>query len=104
MNTDICQRSEEKTAQSIKVRFALLYDSWKQETAFLSSAKAIIEHEDFQKIIAMGHDAVPFIVNAIDKEPSPLVWALNLIFNVRISNDPNVTISQACRLWVERLK
>lgn len=37
-----------------------------------SSAKAIIEQEDFKAIVAMGYDAVPFIVNAIDERPSYL--------------------------------
>lgn len=73
-------------------------------SAFLSSAKAIIELDDFQSIVAMGSDAVPFIVDAIDKEPSPLVWALNFIFKAKISNNPNTTITEACKLWVKRLR
>ncbi len=96
--------NKEDAYQRMKIRFDILYSSWKQNTAFLSSAKAIIEQADFQAIVAMGRDAVPFIVDAIDKEPSPLVWALNFIFNAKISNNPNTTITEACRLWVKRLR
>ena len=52
----------------------------------------------------MGYDAVPFIIDAIDKNPSPLVWALNFIYNAKISNNPNTTITQACKLWVKKLR
>lgn len=94
----------EDAYQRIKTRFSVLYSSWKEKTAFLSSAKAIIQQEDFQAIVAMGYDAVPFIVDAIDEEPSQLVWALNFIFDAKISNKPNTTITQACKLWVKKLR
>lgn len=90
--------------QRMKTRFNILYKSWMENTAFLSSPKAIIEQKDFKAIVAMGQDAVPFIIDAIDEEPSQLVWALNFIFNAKISNDPNITISQACKLWVKKLR
>lgn len=96
--------NKEDAYQRMKTRFAVLYSSWVEKTAFLSSAKAIIEQEDFKAIVAMGYDAVPFIVNAIDERPSHLVWALNFIFNAKISNNPNTTISQACKLWVKKLR
>lgn len=94
----------EDAYQRIKTRFSVLYSSWKEKTAFLSSAKSTIEQEDFQAIVAMGYDAVPFIVDAIDEEPSQLVWALNFIFDAKISNNPNTTITQACKLWVKKLR
>jgi len=50
----------------------------------------------------MGQSAVPFIVEEIDQRPSTLVWALNIIFNRKIS-DKNINISEACRLWVKTL-
>lgn len=36
--------------------------------------------------------------------PSTLVWALNLIYNRKITDLPNITISEACNLWVKELK
>ena len=96
--------NKEDAYQRTKLRFSILYESWKMNSAFLSSAKAIIELDDFKSIVAMGSDAVPFIVDAIDKEPSPLVWALNFIFKAKISNNPNTTITEACKLWVKRLR
>jgi hypothetical protein len=89
---------------SHKFRFQMHLLNWEEKTLFLSSTKAIIEDEDFQAIVAMGESAVPFIIQNIEEKPSTLVWALNIIFNRKITNNPNATISDACKLWVKTLK
>lgn len=85
-------------------KFYTYYNSWEKHTRFLSSAKAITDHPGFRGIVSMGYDAVPFIMEVIDNKPSTLVWALNLIFNHKISNNPKTTVSEACKLWVKALK
>jgi hypothetical protein len=77
---------------------------WQMDTMFLSSISDIIEHRDFKAIVAMGKKAVPFIVEEIQREPSQLVWALNLIYNKKITDKPNTTITEACKLWVKMLR
>lgn len=89
---------------SLKYNFQELLEKWEKETCFLSSPKAIIEHQDFQSIVKIGYKAVPFIVDEIERNPSSLVWALNLIFQKKISNDSTTTIPEACKLWVKRLR
>ena len=61
-------------------------------------------HKDFQSIVKMGDRATPLILMEIKSKPSLLVWALNLIHNKKISNNPNITIEEACKLWVKTLK
>jgi hypothetical protein len=87
-----------------KFRFQNHLTSWQKKTMFLSSTKAIIENEDFQSIVAMGYSAVPYILESIENKPSTLVWSLNFIFNRKINNNSNTTISEACKLWVKELK
>ena len=87
-----------------KFRFLNHLINWQNKTLFLSSTKAIIENEDFQAIVAMGYSAVPYILESIEAKPSTLVWALNLIYNRKITHSPNTTISEACKLWVKELK
>ncbi len=93
----------EVVAISNKLRFQFLLNSWQQQTKFSSSPDSIIQNENFQSIIAMGKVAVPFIVEEISVNPSTLVWALNFIFEKKISNNPRTTIPQACKLWVNQL-
>lgn len=83
--------------------FNNLVAQWKENTMFCSSAKNIIEDKNFQAIVALGKKAVPYIVNEINLCPSTLVWALNIIYNKKITDRPNVTVSDACRLWVKKL-
>lgn len=86
-----------------RIRFNNLYESWRRETMFLSSADAIMSNANFQEIVSMGKDAVPYILDRIDKEPSSLVWALNVIFSSKISQNPRITVSEACKLWIKKL-
>jgi len=84
--------------------FDLHLMNWKEKTMFLSSTKSIIEDDDFKAIVAMGKSAVPYIISEIENKPSTLVWALNFIFNKKIANNPDTTITDACKLWVKALK
>ena len=88
---------------ALKQIFEDYYQKWEKKTKIYSFSNQIVEEENFKKIIAMGKKATPFIIEKIKEEPSSLVWALNLIYNKRISNNPNTTIERACKLWVESL-
>lgn len=76
---------------------------WKKNTMFYSFSNQIIQDVYFQKIVAMGENAVPFIIAEIKDNPSTLVWALNIIYDTKISDNREITIEEACRLWVKRL-
>lgn len=100
----IDEKSNEDVSLYNSFRFQNHLKKWREKTLFLSSTKSIVENTDFQAIVAMGHIAVPYIIQEIDKEPSTLVWALNFIFNRKISDSPDLTIPKACKLWVAELK
>ncbi|MDO4951567.1 MAG: hypothetical protein Q4E49_05835 [Bacteroidales bacterium] len=83
-----------------KSRFNEYYTSWREGTMFLSSVESIINRQDFKAIVSMGMSAVPFIIEELSTQPSNLVWALNMIFKKKIT-DRNVTVSEACKLWIK---
>lgn len=87
-----------------KIRFYEYFNKWEKKTKFYSFAKQIISDENFQSIINMQESAVPFIIEELEKKPSFLVWALNIIYNKKISNNPNLTIESASKLWIKELK
>lgn len=76
---------------------------WVRHTQFYSLSNQIVEDTYFQKIVSMGEVAVPFILNEIKTKPSTLVWALNIIYKRKITNNPNTTIEEACKLWGKHL-
>ena len=61
----------------------------------------IVEDENFQGILNLGELTIPLILNKIEKEPSQLVWALNIITKKKISNKSMISISDSCKLWVK---
>lgn len=87
-----------------RLKFLNHYNGWCNNTKYLSSVKSIIEDEDFKAIVAMGQRAVPFILDEIDIRPSNIVWALNMIFGRKITDRKDVTITDACKLWVKALR
>lgn len=86
-----------------KMKFRLHFDAWRAKTRFLSSAHAIVADSDFQAIVAMGKPVVPFILEELQAQPSTLVWALNYIYGQKISSNPRLTVTEACKLWTKRL-
>lgn len=88
--------------QDDQLLFESYLEKWRRETQYLSSVTAITSHPSFLQIVNMGGNAVPFILNEIERKPSNLVWALNAIFHKKIGD--GVTVTEACRLWIAELK
>jgi len=88
----------------LKQYFNELVSNWENNTACLSSIQQIINDHNFKKIVELKSLAVPLILIEIQKKPSMLVWALNMIYGTKISNDPQLTITGACRLWVKSMQ
>ncbi|MEI6143666.1 MAG: hypothetical protein WCP85_30590 [Mariniphaga sp.] len=88
---------------SMKSQFEKRLLAWKKKTRFMSFADQIVNDSNFRYITNMGEEVVPLILEEIEKEPSPLVWSLNIIYNKTISNNPLTTIEQACKLWLKEL-
>ncbi|HXB41227.1 MAG TPA: hypothetical protein VNZ49_11845 [Bacteroidia bacterium] len=88
----------------LKERFLSLKKLWEAKTMFTSSISNIIEDPNFKKIVQMGNKAIPFIIDELEKKPSTLVWALNLITNATIKSNSRLTVSDACNAWVKLYK
>lgn len=88
----------------LKSTFQEHLSNWQIKTKFCSSVKQIINDKDFKSIVEMGKGAVPFIRIELEQKPSLLVWALNLIYDQKITNNPDTTIEEASKLWVKKLK
>ena len=87
-----------------KFHYENLRDNWSRNTMFMSNPQSIISDKFFLSIVAMGQRAVPYILDDISQEPSTLVWALNMIFKRKITNKKDVSIEEACKLWVRTLQ
>jgi hypothetical protein len=100
-----------KSAQGInygylisRFKFYQAFEKWNESVRFLSSPIQIVNDPDFKVIVSMGYTAIPYIIEELEKEPSYLVWALNQIFEFKISDNPSTTIPEARKAWLKYLK
>lgn len=84
----------------LRDKFHTLFNAWESKTVLQSSVSKIIEDVNFKRIVEMGEKAIPFIIEEIDKNPSTLVWTLNLITKTSLSSNQRLTVSAACKQWV----
>ena len=65
---------------------------------YLSSSN--YEDADFRKIVEMGEDAVPGILEIIQEHPDPIVHALDLIYPDYMTYEGYVSLEDVCRTWI----
>lgn len=58
----------------------------------------------FDEIVKMGKDAVPYILSEIEKKPSPIVHALDLIFPGKVKYNGFVPLKVACEVCISILR
>jgi hypothetical protein len=64
---------------SLKAKFNELATQWREETSELSSVSDIVLHPAYQRIIAFGPPAIPFILKELEHEPAHWFWALSAL-------------------------
>ncbi|MBP3537825.1 MAG: hypothetical protein J6J93_09860 [Muribaculaceae bacterium] len=74
------------------------YDYWNRTSNVLSSNN--YDSADFRKIVDMGEDAVPGILEIIKDHPDPVVHALDLIYPGYMTYNGYVSLEDVCRTWI----
>ena len=60
-------------------RFQRLATEWKEKSRHMSNAAQMAILTPYQKIIGMGKEALPFILDELKREPDQWFWALEVI-------------------------
>ena len=66
-------------ADGIQAEFDRLVAEWKEDTKYLSSSDAIIDHPAYQQIIRMGKPVLPLIMQTLEEAGGHWFWALREI-------------------------
>lgn len=74
------------------------YEYWNRNSNYLSSSN--YDDADFRKIVEMGEDAVPGILEIIQEHPDPIVHALDLIYPNYMTYKGYVSLEDVCRTWI----
>ena len=67
------------TSEPTRQRFRRLADEWKERSRFLSNTTQSAMLKPYQRIIGMGWDVIPFILEELEREPRQWFWALESI-------------------------
>ena len=62
-----------------RATFEELTEQWREATCFLSSLTDIVAHPAYQRIIGMGREAIPLLLDELKRQPDHLFWALKAI-------------------------
>ena len=74
------------------------YEYWNRNSNFMSTNN--YDNADFERIVAMGEDAVPGILEIIRDHPDPIVYALDLIYPDYMSYEGYVSLEDVCKTWI----
>ena len=75
---------------------------WREETRLRSVNN--FDNANFDSIVEMGVEAVPYIREVLEKGPSPIVHALDLIFPGVVKYNGYTTIEEACNIWLPLIR
>jgi hypothetical protein len=83
-------------------RFAELAKEWKDQSRFLSNTAQIVLLQPYQRIIGMGPEAVPLILEELQREPNQWFWALEAITGQNpVPLEARGKVSEMARSWIE---
>jgi hypothetical protein len=68
-----------RTKKIIEKYFAILAEKWYLETLHSSAYLDKVLHPAYQRIIGLGKDVIPCILNELQDEPSEWFWALRAL-------------------------
>lgn len=91
--------AERAGEHSLERQFKTLAEQWRRETGASSSISRKVEHPAYQKIIAMGDDAVPFILRELRDRPAHWFTALRSIVKSPPPNEGS-DIDRATAAWL----
>ncbi len=74
------------------------YKYWNRVSNLHSSNN--YDNADFRRIVEMGEDAVPGILEIIKDNPDPIVYALDLIYPEYMTYNGYVSLEDVCRTWI----
>lgn len=88
--------------QRLRVRFQILTEKWKKETKFSSSLRDLVSNESYRKIMDMGEDAIPLILEDLRARPARWFWALSAITGENpVASDHRGTVAKMRRDWID---
>lgn len=99
-NFQAAQKSQEDNNRT-ETKFETLKNNWLEETRFSSSTTDIVENKNYQQIIKMKLDALPYIFADLKKNPNHWNFALKQITDNDPAADCKGNIKEEQQKWLD---
>ncbi len=86
-------------SRELQAEFHALVDQWQTETSFHSSLGEIFTNQAYQRIMAMGRDALPLILAELRRKPGHWFYALEKIAGRDMAEGAK-TFAEARTAWL----
>lgn len=91
-----------RTTADLRERFQRLTAEWKDQSRFLSNTAQMAMLRPYQRIIGMGWDAVPLILEELQREPDQWFWALEAITEQNpVPRESAGTVRLMAQAWID---
>ena len=88
--------------QDCTLLFKRLSEDWRRNRPRGVDVADMVMHPSYQRIIGMGEDAIPLILNELDRQPDHWFWALHSITGADpVPKDCQGNISKMANAWIE---
>lgn len=81
----VSQTYEGDRSIAIAHEFEELARQWENETALAAFASQKADHWAYQRIIELGEDALPLVIDRLEREPNHWFWALRAIVGTDVA-------------------
>jgi hypothetical protein len=88
--------------QSPEHKFRVLAKAWRNDCQWTSSINEMVSHYAYQEIIGMGPDAIPILLNEMQRDPDHWSWALRAITGENpVKEEHRGNIDLMAQEWVQ---
>jgi len=96
------QQPRSRHVADVCAQFADLAETWRRETAHLSSTTQIAMHPAYQRIVGLGTPALPLIMAELERSGGQWFWALRAITGADpVRPDHRGRVREMAAAWLE---
>lgn len=102
MTQDTAKSQRHRSDDDRRAEFVALATKWRSETAHLSSVTQIAMHPAYQRIIGMGRDVIPFVLEDLRDNGGHWYWALqSLTGETPVPDDAAGNVREMKAAWLQ---
>lgn len=75
----VSEAEPEKTIEEVEGRFAILAETWRNETRNISNMTEVFSHYAYRRVIDLGPRVIPVILRELERQPDLWFFALRKI-------------------------